>query len=294
MQLGKKSKTTDIYEKVRGEMGPEAEEPTPLVTPQVSTPVPEKAPSARASLSDREPVHIRIAEAISATLTREGALKLFEVKGDLKLRITDPSFTKLKLALLANPTQGAQFRTHPNVDKAAFTNSSTIQLKDISKRFPSNSDIGVLRWRVANSGSESADILPITFNVWVNKGPDSTTVLVEYEFNGSDPLRDVVVTIPYGTTEPVVSSFDASYEVSGDSFDWNIGSVDESNSSGSFEFESAGDSEENEFFPMNVRFSKVNPFVEVDVTDVSLLEMEGESTSFSKDVRSVTESYVIE
>jgi hypothetical protein len=293
MQLGKKSKTTDIYEKVRGDLGPEAEESSPLVTPRISTPAGETVPSARPSLSaDREPIHVTIAETISAKLTREGAMKSFEVKGDLQLRITDPSFTKVKLDLLANPTHGAQFRTHPNVDKAVFTNSSAIQLKDLTKRFPANNSIGVLRWRVA--GSENADILPITFTVWVNKGSDSTTVTVEYELTGSDTLRDVVVSIPFGATEPTVSSFDAVYEVSGDSLDWNIGTVDETNASGSFEFESAGDGDENEFFPMNVRFSKANPFVEVDVTNVSLLEMEGESTGFSKDVRSIAEGYVIE
>ena len=295
MQLGKKSKTTDIYEKVRGDLGPEAEESSPLVTPQVSTPVVDNTQSARGSLSaDREPVNITIAETISATLTREGAMRSFEAKGDLQLRISDPSFTKLKLNLLANPTHGAQFRTHPNVDKAAFTNSSVIQLKDTSKRFPANNAIGVLRWRVASSGSDNADILPITFTVWVNKGSDSTTVTVEYELTGSDSLRDVVVTIPYGAAEPAVSSFDAVYEVSGDSLDWNLGTVDESNSTGSFEFEAADGGDENEYFPMNVRFSKVNPFVEVDVTDVSLLEMEGESTGFSKEVKSVAEGYVIE
>lgn len=295
MQLGKKSKATDIYEKVRGDLGPEAEESSPLVTPQVSTPVVDNTQSARGSLSaDREPVNITIAETISATLTREGAVRSFEAKGDLQLRISDPSFTKLKLNLLANPTHGAQFRTHPNVDKAAFTNSSVIQLKDTSKRFPANNAIGVLRWRVASSGSDNADILPITFTVWVNKGSDSTTVTVEYELTGSDSLRDVVVTIPYGAAEPAVSSFDAVYEVSGDSLDWNLGTVDESNSTGSFEFEAADGGDENEYFPMNVRFSKVNPFVEVDVTDVSLLEMEGESTGFSKEVKSVAESYVIE
>lgn len=293
MQLGKKSKTTDIYEKVRGDLGPEAEEASPLVTPQASTPVADGAPSARASLStDREPIQITIAETISAALTREGALKSFEVKGDLQLRISDPSFTKLKLDLVAHPSHGAQFRTHPNVDKTVFTNSSAIQLKDTSKRFPANNSIGVLRWRVA--GSDNADILPITFTVWLNRGQDSTTVTVEYELTGPDPLRDVVVTIPYGTIEPVVSSFDAVYEVSGDSLDWNIGSVDESNSSGSFEFESSGDSDENEFFPMNVRFSKSNPFVDVDVTNVSLLEMEGESTGFSKDVKCIADGYLIE
>ncbi|KAL2822340.1 coatomer subunit delta [Aspergillus cavernicola] len=294
MQLGKKSKTTDIYEKVRGDLGPEAEESSALVTPQAaSMPVAEKVSSARASLSaDRGPIYITIAETISASLTREGALKSFEIKGDLQLRITDPAFTQLKLDLLANPTHGAQFRTHPNVDKAAFNNSSIIQLKDTSKRFPSNNSIGVLRWRVAGSESDSGDILPITFTVWVNKGSDSTTMTVEYEFTGSDCLQDVVVTIPYGTAEPAVSSFDAVYEVSGDSLDWNIGNVDENNASGSFEFESSGD-DENEFFPMTVRFSKATPFVEVDVTDVSLIE-EGESTRYSKDVKSVSENYLIE
>lgn len=293
MQLGKKSKSTDIYEKVRGDLGPEAEESAPLVTPQAATP--DKSPSARPSVSaDREAVHVTVAETISARLTREGALKSFEVKGDLQLRISDPSFTKIKLDLIANPTHGAQFRTHPNVDKNLFTDSKIIQLKDTSKRFPANNSIGVLRWRVASTGSDNADILPITFTVWVNKGSDSTTVTVEYEFTGSDTLRDVTITIPYGTTEPTVSSFDAVYEVSGDSIDWNIGTVDATNASGSFEFESVGgDGDENEFFPMSVRFSKTNPFVEVDISSVSLLEMD-ETVGFSKEVKSVAEGYVIE
>ncbi|KAJ5167311.1 Coatomer subunit delta [Penicillium canariense] len=293
MQLGKKSKATDIYEKVRGDLGPEIEEASPLVTPQASTPVQEPT-SARESLTaDREPIHITIAETISATLTREGALKSFEVKGDLQLRITDPAFTKLRLDLQAIPTQGAQFRTHPNVDKALFTSTSAIQLKDTTKRFPANNSIGVLRWRVAST-VDNAEILPITFTVWVNKGFDTTTVTVEYELTSSDSLRDVVVTIPYGASEPAVSSFDAVYEVSGDSLDWNLGTVDESNPSGSFEFESTGDSDENEFFPMSVRFTKSKPFVEVDVLDVSLLEMEGESAGYAKDIRSVAENYLIE
>ncbi|CAG7973881.1 unnamed protein product [Penicillium salamii] len=292
MQLGKKSKATDIYEKVRGDMGPEIEEDTPLVAPQAPSPV-QDISSARQSLNpDREPIQLTIAETISATLTREGALKSFEVKGDLQLRISDPSFTKLRLDCQAVPTHGAQFRTHPNVDKALFAESSTIQLKDTSKRFPANNSIGVLRWRVASS-ADNADILPITFTVWVNKGSDSTTVTVEYELTGEDSLRDVVVTIPYGSSEPAVSSFDAVYEVSGDSLDWNLGAVDESNASGSFEFE-ATDSDENEFFPMSVRFTKTKPFVDVDVSNVAMLDMDGESTAFSKDIRSVAENFLIE
>ena len=296
MQLGKKSKATDIYEKVRGDLGPEADESTTLVSPaQPSTPAGEKA-SARPSLStDRESVHITVAETVSAKLSREGGLKSLEVKGDLQLRISDSAFTKLKLDLVANASHGAQFRTHPNVDKPVFTNSKTIQLKDTSKRFPVNNSIGVLRWRVASSNSEDSAIVPITFTVWVNRGSDSTTVTVEYELTGTDSLRDVVVTIPYGATEPEVASFDADYEVSGDSLDWNIGRVDESEPTGSFEFECAaeGDDDDDQFFPMVVRFGKTSPFVDVDVSTVSLLE-EGEEVPFSKDVKSVAEGYLIE
>ncbi|CRG89459.1 Coatomer subunit delta [Talaromyces islandicus] len=293
MQLGKKSKTTDIYEKVREDLGPEAEESTPLVPSQAATPV-APASDARPSLSaDQEAVHITVAETISAKLTREGTLKSFEVKGDLQLRISDQAFTKIKLDLQTSPSHGAQFRTHPNVDKALFTNSNIIQLKDTSKRFPANNAIGVLRWRVANSGSDN-DILPVTFTVWVNKGSDSTTVTVEYELTGADHLRDVAVTIPYGATEPTVSSFDAVYEVSGDSLEWNIGTVDSDTGSGSFEFEVVDpDVDENEFFPMSVRFSKTTPFVDVDVSSVSLLEMD-QDVGFSKDVKSVAEGFLIE
>lgn len=296
MQLGKKTKATDIYEKVRGDFGPEVDESAALVSPaQPATPAGEKG-SARPSLStERESVHVTVAETISAKLSREGGLTSLEVKGDLQLRIADPAFTKVKLDLVANASHGAQFRTHPNVDRAIFTNSKAIQLKDTSKRFPANNSIGVLRWRVASSNSEDSDILPITFTVWVNQGSDSTTVTVEYELTGTDPLRDVVVTIPYGTSEPAVASFDAVYEVSGDSLDWNIGNVDESNPTGSFEFESTGDNDndDEQFFPMTVRFSKTNPFVDVDVAAVSLLE-EGEDVPFSKDIKSVAEGYLVE
>jgi len=82
---------------------------------------------------------------------------------------------------------------------------------------------------------------------------------------GGDPLKDVTVIIPYATSEPAVSSFDATYEVSGDSLEWTIGLVDDSNATGSFEFEAqAGD--ENEFFPMQVKFGKTKPFIDVDVS----------------------------
>ncbi|KAH9869912.1 hypothetical protein J1614_006833 [Plenodomus biglobosus] len=288
MQLGKKNKTNNMYEQVTGEQAPAEEEP--LVAPK-SAPVAAAPASARQSTStDREAVHIATVETISARLDREGALKHFEVKGDMQLKITDPSFTQIKLDLATGDTRGAQLMTHPKVDKAVFRNDKVIQLTDTTKGFPSNMGIGVMKWKLSPRADEVSDP-PITFRVWVEENGNSFNITVEYELTGGDSLKDVTVTIPYETDEPNVSSFDAVYEVSGDSIEWNIGAVDDANSSGSFEFEAQAASD-SEFFPMRVRFSKSTPFVDIDVSSVSLLAM-NQDISFSKDVKSHADVYEI-
>jgi len=263
MQLGKKSKNTNMFEQVAGDMPPESE---PLVSsPKTSAPAAAAPASARASTStEREGVHITTNESISARLDREGLLKSFEVKGEMQLKITDPALTQVKLDLNAGETRGAQLMTHPKVDKAVFRNNQIIQLADTSKGFPSNMGIGVMKWKLAPRPDDVSDP-PITFRVWVEDSGKMFNITVEYELTGGDSLKDVTVTIPYQTDEPNVSSFDAVYEVSGDSLEWNIGAVDEEHSSGSFEFEAQAESDA-EFFPMRVRFSKTTPFVDVSVS----------------------------
>ena len=300
MQLGKKSKTSNAFAQVQQDMGPE--EPSPAIESQ-DLPV-RSAPMASthdASLSSASatPILISITETLSAKLSREGALKSMEVKGDLQLRITDPSLTKLALSVQA--VEGrlkAQFRTHPNVDKALFNSQKLIQLKDTSKRFPANNSIGVLRWRATAPADHSTDILPLTFTAWVNKSSsDGTyTITIEYELTdaSSTTLRDVSVTIPYSSSEPSVSSFDAIYQVSGDSLEWTIGGIDADNPSGSFEFEAQAD-DDAEFFPMTVNFEMSGTFIDVDVRDVKMLEgsME-EGVDFEKVVKAGSEGFVIE
>ncbi|GAB1320295.1 coatomer subunit delta [Madurella fahalii] len=290
MQLGKKSKTTDMFERVKGELGPVDDTPlVPIATPSAAEPA--AAPRVSSSL-DRDAIHVTVNEAITAKISREGAVNSFSISGDLTLRVSDPSLTKLKLNLNATPSHGAQFRTHPNVDKNAFNSSKTIQMANTARGFPVNNAVGVLRWR-ATPKADNSSVLPITFTVWVNKGSDGNcTLTIEYELSGGDPLKDVSVVVPFTSAEPSISSFDAVYEVSGDSLEWSIGTVSEENPSGAFEFEAQTD-DENEFFPMQVRFSKTSPFVDVDVQSVELLEM-NEEVAFSKEIKSVAESYIIE
>ena len=116
--------------------------------------------------------------------------------------------------------------------------------------------------------------------------------------------------MPYSVNEPTIPSYDAVYEVSGDSIDWNIGTINQDNSSGSFEFEAQADSD-SAFFPLTVRFLKTKPFVDVDVsswlstsahpiidsllfqvTSVTLANM-NQDLPFSKDVKSVADKYLV-
>lgn len=264
MQLGKKSKTTDMFERVRGDMGAEVDD-TPLVPVAAPAAAPAEAAPRVSSTLDRDAIHVTINESISAKLSREGTVNSLAVSGDLALRISDPSLTKVKLALSANASHGAAFRTHPNVDKAQFNNSKVIQMSNLSRGFPVNNAVGVLRW-TAKPSTDDSSAVPIQFTVWINKGSDgSYGMTVEYELTGGEELRDVSVVIPYATSEPSVSSFDATYEVSGDSLEWSIGTVTADEPSGSFEFEAQAD-DENEFFPMQVRFAKSSPYVDVDVS----------------------------
>ncbi|KAG6040530.1 hypothetical protein E4U41_000243 [Claviceps citrina] len=289
MQLGKKSKTTDMFERVRGDMGGEIDD-SPLITPTPAAAAAAAEPRI-SSTFDRDAVHVTISESITANISREGAVNSLSISGDLALRISDPNLTKLKLGLQAVPSHGAQFRTHPNVDRNLFNSSKTIQMSNASRGFPVNNAVAVLRWRASPKVDDNT-ACPITFTVWINNNDGKFNVTVEYELTGGDALKDVSVVIPYAGSEPVVSSFDAAYEVSGDTLEWNIGSVDDENPNGAFEFE-AESSDENDFFPMTVRFSKTKPYIDVDVTTVCLLE-ENEDITFSKDVKSTADNYSIE
>lgn len=298
-----------MFEQVRGDMGAEEEASTPLVaaTPAAA---PAARPAPRTSANgDREAIHVTIAESISARLSRDGTLESFDVKGDLQLRITDASMAQVKLNLVAEEKRGVQFKTHPNVDRPLFGSSKIIQTKDANRGFPANgTSLAVMRWTyTAKAGA--AEELPLTLTAWVNQGSDDTySITVEYELTGNDTLKDVTISIPYSTSEPSVSSYDAVYEVSGDSIDWTVGTIDQDNGSGSFEFEAQADSD-SAFFPMTVRFSKTKPFVEVDVsinprahdiasltpvqvTSVTLATM-SQDVPFSKDVKSVTDKYIV-
>jgi hypothetical protein len=97
-------------------------------------------------------VHLAVRERISLELSRDGGLNSLELKGELDLRISDSSASKIVLNLGhsdAFNSSELQFKTHPNVDKKPFAESKRIGLRDPKRDFPVGQGLGVLKWRLA-------------------------------------------------------------------------------------------------------------------------------------------------
>lgn len=119
-------------------------------------------------------VHIIIKETISLSLSREGGLESLELKGDMNLHVSDPTFSRVKLALVPAPSAFGpelQFKQHPNVGKFSANKERSIALKDSSREFPVNQSLAVLKWRY--SGKDES---------YVPLSSEYTSILLRHHF----------------------------------------------------------------------------------------------------------------
>lgn len=90
---------------------------------------------------------MRVEDKILLQIGREGGLQAFELHGLLTLRIAGEKYGRIKVQIENEANKGIQLQTHPNVDKELFKQKSQIGLKNPTKPFPLNTDVGVLKWR---------------------------------------------------------------------------------------------------------------------------------------------------
>lgn len=107
-------------------------------------------------------VHTVIREKLSLALNRDGGLEFLELKGDLDLRISSADVSKVILKLShsdAFSAQDLQFKTHPRIDKKAWTDAQKIQLRDTKQGFPVRQGLAVLKWRLT---SKDESVVPLS------------------------------------------------------------------------------------------------------------------------------------
>lgn len=246
-------------------------------------------------------VLITVNEKISASLTRDGAITLSEVKGDLQLRINDSDLANASIIVTTGP--GIQYNPHPNIDRQLFTQKSVISLKDQNKSFPADDrSIGVLRWRAAGK-QDDRSLVPFVVSAWVLSNDGRADVTLEYELTDQfvqthQHLENVEVSIlvPVGE-EPTVD--DVPYELTGDGIFFTL-TVPIDSPQGSFEFLVPAPDEES-LFPMEIQFSLENDhateadssFGKVSVVDVVGRGPDEESLPFDLHIKLALDVYEV-
>jgi hypothetical protein len=290
MQLGKKSKTNALL----GEEEDVAEIPVAPAAPVAAAPsavtAAKSAPRSTSSKAidpldllppvQQEGVHLIVKERVSLTATRDGSIESLELKGDLELRITDPTLSKIAIqvtpasssALL--PSSALQLKTHPHVDMSGWSEGRQIRLRDPNKPFPVRQNLGVLRWRATTKEEAS---VPLSVQCWpspVEDGTGACDVMIEFELLAADfELRNVVISIPLPAgVEPSVEQPEVGVvEIADGSIEWQLDEVSSvaGTTSGQLEVRvNEGAQDVGVFFPVNVDFVSANTLSQIAVASV--------------------------
>ncbi|KAI9513100.1 hypothetical protein F5148DRAFT_1158721 [Russula earlei] len=299
MKLGsKKTKQAELLDALGGSalLSEEMSVPT---SPVAVTPEPSMTKDTRGSLPEVTPesVHIIIKETISLSLSREGGLESLELKGDMNLHVSDPSFSRIKLSLLPPPSAFGpelQFKQHPHIGKFSANKERSIALKDPSRVFPVNQSLAVLKWRYAG---KDESYVPLSINCWPTPSNDGTCdVNIEYELeNENVSILDLVISIPLPAGSfPTVASQSGEWRLNPSShhLDWTVPLVNAEDRSGSLEFSVSGN-DANAFFPVKVSFVGLGNTAGVRVASVSQVDS-SENVIFSEDASFKADNYLVQ
>jgi len=262
-----------------------------------STVLPSSAPVTNSKLPPAtiltESVQLRIEEKLNLSCGRDGGLQNLEVHGLMTLFITDEAYGRVRVQVENKDSRGIQIQTHPNVDKELFRTKQHIALKNATKPFPLNTDVGVLKWRFQ---TQDENLIPININCWPTENKTGgCDVNIDYELQDDNlELVNVVIAIPlaHGCGTPNVSECEGEYEYEPrkNQLTWQLPLVDASNKSGAMEFSCQGQAED--FFPINVSFYSKRPYADLTVSDVVLVD-DGSSVKYSADTNFFAEKYEI-
>lgn len=239
MQLGKSKKGADILQSLAKE-GELVDLETPVKATGSSAPV----------MSSSDPVSLVIEEKLTVLLNKQGGCENLEVQGTLSLVVSNDDDALIRVSVTSGSNKTFQFKTHPNIDKAAYTSSNILGLKDPSRPFPLKSELGILKWRMQ---AKDDSLVPITINCWPSISGGQTYVNIEYESTSDFDLQDVTIAIPLPGGAPSVNQVDGEwrYDSKRNALLWTLDLIDDTNRSGSMEFVVTA-ADPDSFYPVEV------------------------------------------
>lgn len=251
-----------------------------------------KATITSSSSTVQSDIHIKKEERLIAIVGRDGGVRNFELHGLISLRISNENYQKIVLQF--NTESGnIPLQTHPNIDKELFKTNRLIGLKNSTKPFPIDSEVGLLKWTL-QSQEESA--IPLSINCWPSEnGYGGCDVNIEYNLEHVDlELNNVTVTVPlpFGNA-PVIQECSGvySYEPKKNVLIWSVAVVDMSNPTGSIEFE-APKSIASDFFPIKVDFMSKSSYNKIKPMEIRLVD-DNTPVKFTSETSLFTGNYEI-
>ncbi|XP_064471496.1 coatomer subunit delta-like [Ornithodoros turicata] len=264
LKLGSKQKEWDTFADQLKQEGEHISSPTGSKSPTSSAKSAISSPA-----TPQEAVCLNVEEKVTLVALRDGGLQNMEVHGLVQLRITEEQFARVKILLDTRDDKGVQIQTHPNIDKELFKLRNQVALKNPSKPFPLNSDVGVLKWRFQ---TQDEKFVPLSINCWVSEvGNGGCDVNIEYELEQEQlELNNVVISIPLmsGSGAPVVNECEGEYHYDSRRgiLEWQLPVIDAANKSGAMEFSAQG--RPNDFYPVTVNFVSKTLYCDIKVLDV--------------------------
>ncbi|KIY98750.1 Coatomer subunit delta-1 [Monoraphidium neglectum] len=243
-------------------------------------------------VSFSEPVFAAIDEKLSCILSRQGGVESLEVQGTLSLIVASEADAYIRAKVRQGANQGYQFKTHPNIDKAAYNSEGVLGLKDPSRPFPTGTELGVLKWRYQ---SRDESLVPLTINAWPSAAGSETYVNIEYESGAPFDLQRVVIAIPlpHMSHAPAVNQCDGEwrYDSRRGALLWSIELIDDTNRSGSLEMVVPA-CDPGAFYPIEVSFSATRTMCDIDVETVANLSS-GEPARYGSSRQLSTSGYQV-
>lgn len=241
----------------------------------------------------QHPIMLVVAEAISAKLSRDGMVESLEIKGSLTLTATNDEAALCSVQLALGANEHFTFNTHPKINKQLYDRSGLLQLKDITKGFPSQRPVGILRWTHASTSDE---LVPLKINCWPEEeSRGQMNVSIEYTMTQKIALHNVRIKIPLASNDaPSIVSIDGNFKhnASTQEIVWLIDLIDPSNATGSLEFNISQKSAD-AFFPISVSFVSQQLFCHVEVAKVTTSDL-AHPIQYNISKSMSAEDYVIE
>lgn len=230
--------------------------------------------AAAQALVPSEPVSIAVDERLVVRLNKDGGMETMEVQGTMSLQVMQDDSARITVATSAGENAGYQFKTHPNIDKAAYNADGTLRLKDPTRPFPTGNALGILKWRLQTTDDSLA---PLSINCWPSTSGEESYVNIEYEAIEGIDLQTVVIAIPLPALSqaPKVSQVDGDYKYDArqSTMLWTIDLIDDQNRSGTMEFVVPACDGGN-FFPVEANFTATKTLCDVQVVSVSANDTE--------------------